>query len=268
MFRKLVLLSIILIVYKTKAQNTDSTFKSLLYNIPAAYTLDDRIYSIEQSENLSVSFVNSQSFYYTVLDLNPYFLNLVNKKTKQKIPILHGKASFEKDIRNDFFQTSINKSINKPFASFKLYSPETLHFNPLAPKFTNSDKVFNNKVTIIHAWEYGCGPCMEEMPLINNLADSLKETGIQIIGLHRGYVGYDKGSYSFSSNTGKPVVVSVHFSQYPITDEIMKKIGIMIFPTTYILDKHGIIRAVFMGSINAKMILPILQSLRFYSMYQ
>jgi peroxiredoxin len=153
---------------------------------------------------------------------------------------------------------------------------ETL-MNKHMPNFSAKDikgkiynsKTFKNKVVFINFWFIGCPPCIQELEQLSRLYDSVK-TNHQVVFLS---ITFDKlkDIQSFISqsdtleNGGKKREYYKQISksnsdllpqfdskiQYPIINSPEKKIEdyfqVMGWPTSFIIDKKGIIRLVHLG---------------------
>ncbi len=97
------------------------------------------------------------------------------------------------------------------------------------------------KVVVVDFWATWCGPCRMEIPDFIQLQTELGSKGFAMLGVSLDQAG--------------PAVVRRFVSDnginYPIVmgdEDVVQKYGnIEIIPTTFIIDKKGIIRAHFMG---------------------
>jgi len=125
----------------------------------------------------------------------------------------------------------------------------------LAPDFTLTDLEGNSvrlsdsrgKVVFINFWATWCPPCRAEMPDIEAIHQEYKNKGVVVIGVDlyedenvvRQYV--QQGGYSWTfviDNTGE---VAINY-------------GITGIPTSFFLDKEGIIQAVKVGVMTKRAI--------------
>lgn len=123
-----------------------------------------------------------------------------------------------------------------------------------APAFTLKDmngkdvslESYKGKVVVLNFWSKTCGPCMEEMPAISDLAKILKPRA-------------DTALITVSTDDGPDAVrdvLKVALREEPpfpvLFDPDMKtvngKYGTNLYPETWILDKHGVVRARFDGA--------------------
>jgi cytochrome c-type biogenesis protein len=99
------------------------------------------------------------------------------------------------------------------------------------------------KVVFLNFWATWCGPCRSEMPSMETVYQKLKNKGFEILAVN---LGESKDKVSAFMNEYKlnfPAVLDerqITGSQY----------NIRAIPTTYIIDKRGLIIARLVGSIN------------------
>jgi len=104
---------------------------------------------------------------------------------------------------------------------------------------SSSSSSFKGKILVLNFWFIGCHPCLAEMPGLNKLVKN-----------------YDSGDVVFLAITWENEVriredfLSAHkldFTIIPDALSIIQKIMAFGYPTTYIIDREGIIRAVWSG---------------------
>jgi peroxiredoxin len=128
--------------------------------------------------------------------------------------------------------------IGKPVRSFKLTDLNNKKWN---------SKTLKGQVVVMNFWFTACKPCVQEMPLLNEVVAAYKDRNVVFLA-----PGLDKeeqirkflNQYKFDYN----IVASA--GDY--TDELK----IENFPTHLVIDKQGIIRQVFLGysdDINKKL---------------
>ena len=97
------------------------------------------------------------------------------------------------------------------------------------------------KVVLVDIWASWCAPCMEEMPLLDEMAGRLKEKGVQIIAVS---VDEDKESaQTFLSSRPSWSLTVAHDPKGKLPAVLQP--GKM--PSSYVVDADGIIRYVNEG---------------------
>ncbi len=118
-----------------------------------------------------------------------------------------------------------------------------------APNFAltdlNGKKVslseYKGKVVILNFWATFCGPCKEEMPSLNNLFISFKKDGLIVLAVSTD--DSEKPVQSFIKAKGITFTVLIDKDQQVFFD----RYAVLGLPTTYIIDRDGIIREKILG---------------------
>ncbi len=123
-----------------------------------------------------------------------------------------------------------------------------------APAFTLKDmngadvslESYKGKVVVLNFWTKTCNPCMEEMPTISDLAKILKprkDTALITVSTDD---GPDDVRDTLKTILHEDPPFPVLFD--PDAKIVKDKFGTNLFPETWIIDKHGVVRARFDGS--------------------
>jgi peroxiredoxin len=132
--------------------------------------------------------------------------------------------------------------------------PDYLAADRLAPNFSLKDlrgntvtlESLRGKVVVLNFWTKTCGPCLEEMPDLAELAVILRDRP-------------DVAVVTVSTDAGpedvKPTLQTVLKGEPPFmvlfdpeADVVHGKFGTHLFPETWLIDKRGVIRARFDGA--------------------
>lgn len=121
-----------------------------------------------------------------------------------------------------------------------------------APDFegvnTNGEKIrladYRGKVVVINFWASWCGPCVNEMPLINGVfQDHPDDVAVLFVN-----AGESKGTIM--------EFLAAHQFEFPVlidaTGKIAGAYSVTGLPVTYILDKNGVISQAIIGEIQNK----------------
>jgi len=140
--------------------------------------------------------------------------------------------------------------IGKPAPQFVL--PQ-LH----APERTFSPAEMSGKVWILNVWASWCPPCLEEHPLVTDLARTGK---VPLIGLN--YKDRREDAIAWLKRHGDPFQLSAS----DIGGTIAIDYGVYGVPETYVIDKKGVIRYKRIGPLRPDIlmnkVLPLLEELR------
>lgn len=104
------------------------------------------------------------------------------------------------------------------------------------------EKILENKgkVLILDFWATYCAPCKEEIPFLNELYQTYRDKGLEVIGISIEGAGED---------VIRPFAEMMRIS-YPIFlggDDIIEAYDIQYIPLTYIVGKDGRVRMKEMG---------------------
>jgi len=106
-------------------------------------------------------------------------------------------------------------------------------------------KSFKNKVVVINIWSTQCGPCIAELPGLNDIVEKYQDKDILFVALTNERKEMIN-NFLASGHTYKfqiiPYAKSIYYNQ-------LDSFG---FPRTIVVDKKGIIRFAFSGGVNSK----------------
>ena len=135
-----------------------------------------------------------------------------------------------------------------------LLHPDYMAAERRAPNFALSDlrgrtvtlDSYRGKVVVLNFWTKTCGPCLEEMPELAELTKIVRDRPDVVVLA----VSIDEGP-----DDVKPTLQTVLREEPPFTvlldpdsNVVGGKFGTSLFPETWFIDKHGVIRARFDGA--------------------
>lgn len=117
----------------------------------------------------------------------------------------------------------------------------------------SSDDVHSHTLTVLNTWNTGCGPCIDEMPVLNKLNGEYAEKGVQIIGLCCDVVDDKAQLQEANLKSAKDIIASCG-AEYPqiiaspeINSNYVNAI-ILAYPTTLFLDSDGKVLDIITGA--------------------
>lgn len=99
-----------------------------------------------------------------------------------------------------------------------------------------SDEIFGAaKFTMVNCWASWCGPCIQELPEIEELSKKVQEKGGQVVGLLM------DGSTPLGLEEAKAIIEDTGVTYLNIIDweGIKNQIHVQAYPTTYFVDSEG-----------------------------
>lgn len=123
-------------------------------------------------------------------------------------------------------------------AVFQEFSAEDLDGNPV------DETIFADyDLTMINLWGTFCGPCIQEMPELGEIADEYEEKGFQIVGICTDAVGGDGQALPDTVISAKEIIEETGADYLHIlpTGEIFTDLlpRVSAVPTTIFVDEEG-----------------------------
>ncbi|MFH2038529.1 MAG: TlpA disulfide reductase family protein, partial [Chloroflexota bacterium] len=95
---------------------------------------------------------------------------------------------------------------------------------------------------VLNVWATWCPPCRQEMPALEKVYNDFKEEGLVLIGLNLTSQDSEKTVASFVQEFGLSFPIALDRD-----GTVQKKYKISGYPTTFFIDREGIIRSVVVG---------------------
>lgn len=111
-------------------------------------------------------------------------------------------------------------------------------------KFENE----SGKVLLLNLWATWCGPCRQEMPDLIEMQNKYGDQGFEIVGLN---------TDDETPEQIKPFVeemklnYKVGWAKEEMTKELMRISGVAAIPQSFLIDRNGRLRGVFVGGGSA-----------------
>ena len=143
---------------------------------------------------------------------------------------------------------------------------------PAFPAFTGKDldgndvdnSIFSqNAVTVVNFWFSGCKPCVDEMDDLDALNQRIKEQGGEVIGVNTETLDGNADNIATAKKILESAGASFRNVYFDPDSEAGKfALGIMAFPTTYVVDRQGnIVGEPIMGGIDQEANMATLEKL-------
>lgn len=143
---------------------------------------------------------------------------------------------------------------------------------PAFPAFTGKDldgndvdnSIFSqNAVTVVNFWFSGCKPCVDEMDDLDALNQRIKEQGGEVIGVNTETLDGNADNIATAKKILESAGASFRNIYFDPGSEAGKfALGIMAFPTTYVVDRQGnIVGEPIMGGIDQEANMATLEKL-------
>jgi len=144
------------------------------------------------------------------------------------------------------------------------FSTVPVQTNFAAPEVTLSDTQgvsrslinYHGQVILVNLWATWCPPCKEEMPTLQSFYNKHKDEGFVIVAINDGDPIPDVSQFVKDYQLTFPVWLD---PGYYATEQAFKTLNL---PSSYVIDRNGIVRLSWVGGISRKMldqyVIPIL----------
>lgn len=107
---------------------------------------------------------------------------------------------------------------------------------------------FNGSPILINFWYTGCPPCRTEMPYLHQVYSEIQGNGLVILAIN---VGDSSGAVRqfLDNNDLSPFLNTVLFDS---NGDTVKKYSVQWYPTSFFIDRDGIIREKVIGGFQSK----------------
>ena len=99
---------------------------------------------------------------------------------------------------------------------------------------------FKGDVVMINFWASWCGPCRQEMPLLDNIYKQYKDMGFTLLGVNVEPSSHDANAWLMKTPVSYPIL-------YDTKSQVSQLYHVQAMPTTVIIDRKGIVRFVHNG---------------------
>lgn len=99
---------------------------------------------------------------------------------------------------------------------------------------------FKGDVVMINFWASWCGPCRQEMPLLDSIYKQYKDMGFTLLGVNVEPHASSANAWLKQTPVSYPIL-------YDPNSQVSQLYQVQAMPTTVILDRKGIVRFVHNG---------------------
>ena len=156
-------------------------------------------------------------------------------------------AKLEKEIAASDSSDSASSKLDESAGVFHRFKGKDLDGNDV------DDSLFtNNKVTVVNFWFSGCKPCVGELSKLNELNETLKKMGGEVVGINTDTLDDNQDGIKEAKEILEAQGASYKNLTFDSDSTVGKYAGnIMAFPTTVLVDKDGnIVGEPLMGGID------------------
>jgi peroxiredoxin len=100
---------------------------------------------------------------------------------------------------------------------------------------------FQGEPVMVNFWATWCGPCVHEMPFIQEVYEMWSEKGLVLLAVNIGESQPQVRSFMQENRLSFPVLLDG-------TGEVAERYGVRGIPTTVLVDSEGVIRNIKVGS--------------------
>lgn len=151
-----------------------------------------------------------------------------------------------------------SQSMTQTASTFPQFEGKDLDGNSVS-----SSLFADNAFTVVNFWFSGCKPCVDEMDDLDALNQRIKEQGGEVIGVNTETLDGNADNIATAKKILESAGASFRNIYFDPDSEAGKfALGIMAFPTTYVVDRQGnIVEEPIMGGIDQEANMTALEKL-------
>jgi len=101
------------------------------------------------------------------------------------------------------------------------------------------------KPVLVNFWATWCTPCVSEMPYIQEIHEDWSDRGLMVLAINMGESSSKVEQFLQKHNLSLPVLLDTK-------QVVARRYGIRAIPTTFFIDKDGIVRNKVIGAFPSK----------------
>ncbi len=114
---------------------------------------------------------------------------------------------------------------------------------------------YRGKPVIVNFWGTFCPPCVEETPALQRQYEKWKQDGLVILGVNLDEEPIRVANFTRQFGVSYPIVIDQRL-------ELARKFGVYEYPTTYFIDRSGVIRNIYVGGMQESFIESMVARIR------
>ncbi|MCK5663208.1 MAG: TlpA family protein disulfide reductase [Thiotrichaceae bacterium] len=172
-------------------------------------------------------------------DQLPQIINEAVNLLRSSVPAKFNTSFSLAQAGSDFKGRSIKAPKLHPFKGSKI-APALVLKNLQGQTSTLSD--LKGSVVLVNFWATWCGPCVEEIPSLSRLVDSMKGKPFKVVAVNIGESAEDIKEFMKA--------IPVNFDIYQDTDGVaVRDWKVYAYPSNFLLDKNGQIQYAYRGAL-------------------
>ena len=133
--------------------------------------------------------------------------------------------SIYRDHLNDYVAKQERLEVGQPFIDFTLQTKD-------GEDVTLSEKIAQNKLTLVDFWASWCGPCRHENPVVKAAYEKYHELGFEVVGVS---VDQDEAAWMQAVVEDELPWIQVRDSENKVSEDYM----IYYIPSNFLFDQNG-----------------------------
>jgi peroxiredoxin len=105
-------------------------------------------------------------------------------------------------------------------------------------------KTFQGKIVVVNLWMTTCPPCRKEMPMLQQLQNKYASRGVVVVGISADEKARRAAKFARQLKISYPLLLD---SMLMTSESEQKKFGFLGLPTTFIVDRNGVVRKKVIG---------------------
>src|SRR5258706_1039200 len=178
-----------------------------------------------------------------------YLTSMIESKLRKILPLLFLGLGFLLIVASTFYILREN-SLQTDFSTV----PVQVNFS--APELTLTDSQgvthsladYRGQVVLVNLWATWCPPCKEEMPTLQTVYNNHINQGFMIVAVNDGDPTSDVLQFLKDYQLTFPVWLD---PTYIATQQAFKTVNL---PSSFVIDRNGIVRLMWVGGINRRML--------------